>query len=148
LISKRNLRILAKRRLRDSFVLYANRRYDASVYLGGYCIEFLLKLQICNFFSFTRGFPETQLELNVYSRKIRKTFEDNVKLRNFKTHELENLLVYSGREIEIKNEYLTERTRILNWNPRNRYLNLKVTSEEAGLFYNDIFKLFNFLIKN
>jgi len=129
MITKEELLKLASLRLGDSNVLLLNKRYQGSIYIGGYVIELLLKYNICKIFNLTEGFPENEIDLNSYNSIIRKEFKDNTKrigLKTYKTHNLSNLLLISGKEYEVKNFLLNEWTEILIWNPEMRYKNFKI----------------------
>ena len=66
MISKENLKIIAKNKIIDSKVLFDTKRYDASVYLIGYAIEVSLKYKICKILKLDNGFPETKDEFQIY----------------------------------------------------------------------------------
>ncbi|MBI1923693.1 HEPN domain-containing protein, partial [Candidatus Poribacteria bacterium] len=81
MISKDDLRKIARAKLKDAEVLYKNRRYDGAVYLCGYTIETVLKARICRTLKW-EGFPSTRSEFQSY--------------QSFRTHDLVVLLTLSG----------------------------------------------------
>ena len=87
MLTRTQLRKIARARIQDSRVLLRGRRYDGAVYLCGYAVELALKARICTVLHW-QGFPST-----------RKEFEG---LSSFKVHELEILLRLTGREEKIK----------------------------------------------
>jgi len=106
MISVKELRKIAKARLKDSEILFRNRRYDGSIYLCGYAVEIALKARICKTLRWSE-FPATK-----------KEFEN---LNNFKTHNLDVLLKLSGVESKIKGMYMTDWSIIAQWDPEVRY---------------------------
>lgn len=106
MITVKNLKEIAKARLKDAEILYDNKRYDASAYLCGYSVELALKAKICNTLKWT-GFPESSRE-----------FQNR---QSLKTHDLDTLLMFSGIEDKIKNYFLTEWSVVSSWKPENRY---------------------------
>jgi hypothetical protein len=106
MISRADLRQIARERLRDARVLLRADRYDGAIYLGGYVVEVALKDRICRTLKWT-GFPQS-----------RKEFEN---LLSFKTHNLDVLLSLSGVEARIKAKYLAEWSAIATWEPEARY---------------------------
>jgi len=105
-ITKSDLRNLAKARLKDSKILCEAKRYDGAVYICGYVIELGLKLRICKTLKW-EGFPSSN-----------KEFRD---FRSFKTHNLDVLLVLSGIEEKVKSNFLPEWSAITSWEPEARY---------------------------
>jgi HEPN domain-containing protein len=97
---------IATARLEDAEVLLANRRYDGAVYLCGYAVEIKLKARICKTLNWP-GYPSTLKEFKNYS--------------SFKTHDLDVLLHLSGRESNIKLNFLTEWSVVAQWDPSTRY---------------------------
>ena len=106
MISAANLRKLARARLADARALLKARRYDGAVYLGGYVVEIALKARICRTLRWA-GFPETGMEFQL--------------LKSFRTHDLDVLLVLSGREPSIKKSRLAEWSAVAAWDPEVRY---------------------------
>jgi hypothetical protein len=107
MISRQDLRKISRAKLKDAEALFAERRYDAAVYLCGYAIECSLKARIVTTLKW-KGFPETGKEFEMF--------------RSFKTHHLETLLALSGQQDRIYTEYLSDWTVVNKWNPENRYL--------------------------
>lgn len=106
MISRGDLRKVAKARLRDSEILYSKQRYDGAVYLCGYAVEMALKARICRTLKWL-GFPETNAEFQAYS--------------SFKIHNLEVLLHLSGVETKVRTQYLAEWSEVVDWRPEDRY---------------------------
>jgi hypothetical protein len=123
-----DLRKLARARLTDAKSLLGARRYDGAIYMGGYVVEIALKARICRTLKW-KGFPES-----------RKEFES---LATFRTHDLDVLLILSGREQRIKSRHFAEWSGVAAWEPEVRYrtpgsatradANLLVASAEALL---------------
>ncbi|MDM8522319.1 HEPN domain-containing protein [Desulfococcaceae bacterium HSG8] len=106
MISKKELKKLAKARLKDSEILFRNRRYDSATYLCGYAVELALKARICRTLKWT-GFPSSNREFQDY--------------KSLKTHNLDVLLVFSGVEDKIKSNFLSEWSVVTQWKPEYRY---------------------------
>ena len=106
MLTKVELREIARARLRDSEVLFNASRYDGAIYLCGYCVEIALKNRICKALNWI-GYPST-----------RKDFEN---LSSFKTHNLDILLKLSGSENKIKTKFLAEWSLVAVWEPEARY---------------------------
>lgn len=106
MISRAELRKIARARLKDSEALFQAKRYDGAIYLCGYAIEIALKHRICKTLHWD-GYPSTN-----------KEFED---LRSFRTHDLDTLLNLSGIEKRIKKEFRMEWTTVSQWDPQVRY---------------------------
>ena len=101
-LARQDLRKLAKARLRDSEVLYGDRRYDGAVYLCGYVVELALKARIC--------------------RTLRwLDYRTGQGYQSFKTHDLEILLTLSGAEHRVKPAHLADWSIVLTWDPELRY---------------------------
>jgi len=47
MISTRDLRAIARARLRDAQVLLTGKRFDGAFYLAGYAVELALKARVC-----------------------------------------------------------------------------------------------------
>src|SRR5689334_3330126 len=105
MLTRVELRRIARTRLRDAEVLFDGRRYDGAVYLCGYAIELALKARICTTLRWA-GFPERGNE-----------FRD---LQSFKTHDFEALLRLAGRE-NIRVAHLADWSVVVQWNPESRY---------------------------
>ena len=106
MLSRQDLRKLARARLKDAATLLAGGRYDGAVYLSGYVVEMALKARICRHLKW-QGYPAT-----------RKEFED---LQSFRTHDLNVLLRLSGIELRVTSTYLAEWSVVVTWNPEVRY---------------------------
>jgi len=106
MVTKNELRKIAKEKLKDAEVLYSKGRYDCSVYICGYAVEIMLKARICRTLKWN-GYPSTRAEFQNY--------------QSFKTHNLEVLLRLSGLETMIKNQYMSAWSDIIRWDPEIRY---------------------------
>lgn len=106
MILKKELKKLAKARLKDSEILFRNRRYDSAIYLCGYAVELALKARICRTLKWM-GFPSSNSEFRDY--------------KSLKTHNLDTLLAFSGVEDKIKNRFLSEWSVVTQWKPEDRY---------------------------
>lgn len=106
MLSRNDLRKMARARLKDAEVLLANRRYDSAVYLCGYAIELALKARICQTLNWP-DFPETAKEFQPF--------------QSFKTHTLATLLRLSGHEQRIISACLSEWSVVAPWDPEVRY---------------------------
>lgn len=106
MLSQNDITKMAKTRLNDAIILYNKGRYDGSYYLCGYSIEIALKKKICSTLGW-QGFPETN-----------KEFKD---LKCLKTHNLESLLLFSGIDSHIRQNFLADWSIVVLWNPEIRY---------------------------
>jgi HEPN domain-containing protein len=106
MIASKDLRLIARARLRDAKVLLKANRFDGAFYLCGYAVEVALKARICRTLKWS-GFPEAA--------------QDFKGLQSLKTHDLEILLRLSGVEGRIKAKNLAEWSTVLDWNPEKRY---------------------------
>lgn len=106
MISKTELRKIARERLKDAEVLLKEGRYDGAIYLGGYVVEIALKSRICKVLHW-KGFPQTRSEFQNF--------------QSFRTHDLDVLLSLSGVEDRIRTKYLIEWSAVANWDPEARY---------------------------
>jgi HEPN domain-containing protein len=113
MIPEPELRKIARARLKDSEVLYENRRYDGAIYLCGYAVEVALKARICRTLKWS-GFPSTRSEFQPY--------------QSLRTHDLDVLLSLSGCETKIKSRYFTEWSIIATWEPEVRYQSIGTAS--------------------
>ncbi len=115
LMERKELKKIARARLKDAEALFNARRYDGAVYLCGYAVELALKNRICR-------------ALNWEKYPVSK------KLNNFKTHDLVLLLQLSGIEKKINTTLLAEWSIVSEWNPELRYQEIgSVTKDEARL---------------
>ena len=106
MIPAKDLKKLARGRLKDAEVLCKGRRYDGAVYLCGYAIELALKARVCKTLKWS-GFPETRKEFN--------------RLGSFRTHNLEVLLHLSGIEARVKANRMADWSVFAQWGPELRY---------------------------
>jgi hypothetical protein len=106
MIAAKDLRTIARARLRDADILLAAKRFDGAVYLCGYAVELALKARICQTLKWP-GFPETS-----------KEFEG---LQSLRTHDLELLLRLSGVRDRVKAKYVAEWSAVAGWTPEKRY---------------------------
>ena len=105
------LRSLSVARLEDARVLCANSRYDGAAYICGYAVELALKARICD-------------TLNVISYP---------KLRDFKIHDLNTLLLLSGLQKSITSNYRTTwNLATAKWGPDLRYQAINTISDQEG----------------
>lgn len=111
MIPSKELRKIARARLRDAEVLLSSKRYDGAVYLCGYAVEMALKVRVCRSLGW-RDFPDTARE-----------FEG---LATFRTHDLERLLHLSGSERKIVGSpSLKARWSVVQqWRPEKRYASI------------------------
>jgi hypothetical protein len=93
MISRNDLRKIARARLKDAEILYAGKRYDGAIYLCGYAIELALKARICQTLKWA-GFPSTNKEFEGY--------------QSFKIHRLDVLLRLSGQDIKVKTKHFAD----------------------------------------
>jgi HEPN domain-containing protein len=106
MILTKDLRAIARARLRDAQVLLQAKRYDGAFYLCGYAVELALKARICRTLKW-RGFPESTQDFKGYQL--------------VRTHDLEVLLRFSGVEGRVKAKHLAEWSVVLKWHPEKRY---------------------------
>jgi HEPN domain-containing protein len=106
MLSRNELRSIARARLKDARALFRARRYDGAVYLCGYAVECAMKARICNSLHWA-GFPSAAKEFSG--------------LASFKTHDLETLLLLSGREPTIRARHLAVWSEVSRWAPEVRY---------------------------
>lgn len=114
MLSRRELKQIARARLKDAEVLVGAKRYDGASYLCGYAVEVALKAKICETLKW-KGFPSTRKEFENY--------------QSFKTHSLDVLLALAGVEEKIKKRYLTEWSVVAEWDPEARYKPVGKVSE-------------------
>ena len=106
MIDTKEIKKIAKARLKDAEVLVASRRYEGAIYLCGYAVELGLKARICKTLKWV-GFPSTKKEFEGY--------------HSFKTHNLDVLLHLTGIEDRIKTQLLAEWSAVTEWDPESRY---------------------------
>ena len=93
----------AQERLEDARTLFAQGRYHGAAYICGYAVEFALKARIC-----------ITLDVDLYPDKE----------RDFRVHELEKLLLLSGRRKFILGDNARStiwRIVTSGWKPEMRY---------------------------
>ena len=106
MIDKREIKKIARARLRDAEVLVAGRRDEGAIYLCGYAVELGLKARICKTLKW-EGWPSEGKEFDGY--------------QSFKTHKLDVLLRLSGIEERIKTQLFAEWSAVAKWEPECRY---------------------------
>jgi HEPN domain-containing protein len=106
MLTRRELKQIARARLKDAEVLLSAKRYDGASYLCGYAVEVALKAKICEILKW-KGFPSSNAEFRNY--------------QSFKTHSLDVLLVLSGVEEKIKKRYFRSWSVVAEWDPEARY---------------------------
>jgi len=106
MISTKDLRAIARARLRDAQVLLNGKRFDGAFYLSGYAVELALKARICR----TLKWPD-------FPRSGRE-FED---FRSLRTHSLEVLLKFSGVAERVTARHAAEWAVVVRWDPEKRY---------------------------
>ena len=97
------LDLSAQERLEDARVLFGQGRYHGAAYICGYAVEFALKARIC-----------VTLDVEAYPDKE----------RDFRVHELEKLLLLSGRRrFILEDNFRSKIWRIVTdkWTPQMRY---------------------------
>ncbi|MEO8210850.1 MAG: hypothetical protein ABI840_09820 [bacterium] len=150
MISKKDLKELAHVRIKDVNILFYNNRHLGSQYLAGYSVELMLKYNVCKLFNLSNGYPESRSDLESYLSGIKVNFLNamkNIGLRTFKTHNLNDLLLISGKEFDVKNLHLKEWKDILFWNPELRYLNFRQNKSESKKFLSSVNKILKVLNK-
>jgi HEPN domain-containing protein len=106
MIATKNLRAIARARLRDAQVLLRAKRFDGAFYLCGYAVELALKARICRTLKWS-GFPEGTQDFKGFQL--------------LRTHDLEVLLRFSGVEGRVRAKRLAEWSAVLEWHPEKRY---------------------------
>lgn len=106
MIHRRQIRSIAKARLRDAEVLAAAGRYEGAIYVCGYAVELGLKARICRTLKW-QGWPSGRREFASY--------------QSLRTHDLDVLLHLSGIEGRIKTQLFTEWSAVATWDPQTRY---------------------------
>ena len=106
MLDTKEIRRIARARLKDAEALVNARRYDGAIYLCGYAVELALKARICRTLKWA-GYPSSGSE-----------FRD---LQSFRTHDLDVLLHLTGREQHVKLNLLAEWSAVAHWNPEARY---------------------------
>lgn len=141
MIPEFTLKYLASQKLKDAKVLRQHNRKAAAVYLMGYAVEFNLKRKIIRTMGFNKGFPETHIEFNSYSKQVMgfnslSTGIQISNLRQLKNHNLGQLIDYTGVASRIMSKYSTEWFTVASWNPENRYKWKRYNESAFQLFMN------------
>lgn len=141
MITRTELKKIAKTRLKDAKILFNNRRYDGSIYLCGYAIELALKAIICKNLDL-KGMPSTSTEFDTIVETIKK----------MKTHNLELLLQLTGTQIlgQVKSDpvYFTEWSSIISWDPEMRYAPIgAITQDDSSRMIKSTKKLLKYFLK-
>ena len=110
MLSLKDLREIARERIKDAEALFAAERYEGAMYICGYAVEIGLKARICKTLRWP-DFPQTDSEFGGQNRKYSP----------FKTHLLNLLLSYSGREDQIRNRFTAQWSLVDSWDPQSRY---------------------------
>jgi len=118
MITRTELRKLAKARIKESKTLFDTRQYDTATYLCGYAVELALKARICRTLKWSE-FPPNGKEFRGFHA--------------FKTHDLDVLLILSGISEKITNHYFTEWAIVSRWNPENRYKKIGSETRQMSL---------------
>lgn len=136
MLTRSNLKKISESRLREAGILIKHKRYSAAVYMAGYAVELKLKLKICEVCGFKRGYPKFENEFNAYRNTSSQAFFrlDITRLRQLKIHDLNNLLKYSGKQLDIFNHFSTEWSVIKNWSPQQRYSTRVIRKATADEF--------------
>ena len=74
MLDRKDIKAIAKARLRDAQVLLRGNRFEGAIYLCGYAIELALKARICQTLKWG-GYPASNKEFDDY--------------KSFKTHDLD-----------------------------------------------------------
>jgi hypothetical protein len=107
MISTKDLKGIARARLRDAQALLRAKRFDGAFYLCGYAVELALKARICRTLKWA-GFPESGSEIKG--------------MQSIRTHDLDLLLRFSGVGARVKAKHPAEWSVVLRWSPERRYL--------------------------
>jgi len=106
MLDKRNIKKIAKARLKDAEVLADKKRFEGAIYLCGYAVELGLKARICKTLKW-QGWPSGGKEFDGY--------------QSFKTHNLDVLLHLTGIEDRIKTQLFVAWSTVAEWDPESRY---------------------------
>ncbi len=96
-------------------MLLAADRFDGAAYLCGYAVELALKARIVDTLGWT-GFPDTGSEFKNY--------------QSLRTHNLEVLLTFTGREPMVKKDHMAEWSEVSVWDPESRYKAIGTASKD------------------
>lgn len=136
MISQDDLLRISLSRFKEAKILLEKNRFDGAVYLCGYALELLLKRHICTVLNWDDGYPSTSKEF------------DKLKLKSFKTHDLNCLLKLSGLEKQVRaDSALFADWQIANtWDSEIRYRNIgSVNKTEAESTINASRTLLNYI---
>ncbi|MCI0489326.1 MAG: HEPN domain-containing protein [Blastocatellia bacterium] len=109
-LTVKQLREIARERIKDAEALFDAERYEGAMYICGYAMEIALKARVCKTLRWS-DFPQTDSEFGGKNRKYAP----------FKTHALDFLLSYSGREDKIRNRFKAQWDLVVSWDPQSRY---------------------------
>lgn len=110
MLTIKQLREIAKERIKDAEALFRNERFEGAMYICGYAVEIALKSRICKTLRWP-NFPQTDSEFGGQNRKYTP----------FKIHALNLLLSYSGLEDKIRNRFIVQWSLIDSSEPQSRY---------------------------
>ena len=110
MLTIKQLREIARERIKDAEALFDAERYDGAMYICGYAVEIALKAKVCKTLRWL-DFPQTDSEFGGKNRKYSP----------FKTHALEFLLSYSGCEDKIRTRFKAQWDLVASWDPQSRY---------------------------
>ncbi len=105
-ITAEQFRQVSDDRIADCRALLAAGRYDAVMYLSGYVLEAALKACICDTLGW-EGFEDSGSRASMF--------------RPLFVHDLNMLLLYSGREAYVLSQLSTEWNNVRGWTPALRY---------------------------
>lgn len=115
------IKTLANTRVDEAEVLYTSGFYDGAIYMAGYAVELALKAKICQLLDIPdlfNGFNGGQVQGGTVKSEY---------IRNFKTHDLEHLIILSGLrnklQIAKRNnpDLFTNWSLIGEWSENKRY---------------------------
>jgi hypothetical protein len=107
MITTADLQKMARERLKDAEILYAQARYDMAYYLCGYAVELKIKTRMVKTLNWP-GLPEPG------DKPPHKIVVDN---KVFMTHDLGRLLNLSGRLSKINRNHFTDWSIVAQWDP-------------------------------
>ncbi len=125
-------------KVKDAEVLLQNKRYAGSVYLMGYALELGLKRKICQTLGFTYGFPESRDDFSSYNTQIAnfntRSWAFLTQLKQIKSHDLNDLLTYSGVRSTVLTTYQSAWFSVKSWTPESRYIKQYISIKKADSF--------------
>ena len=107
MITAEDFRQVSEERMDYCRALLAAGRYDAAMYLSGYALETALKVCICDTLGW-EGFEEQSDDRPALFRPLR-------------VHDLNMLMLYSGREAYVLSHLETQWNNVKDWKPEMRY---------------------------